>query len=173
MNLRIKNSQITLKVIGWIQIIGGILGFWVMSKIMLYTETVSGGILLVILVGLGLFSFSIYAGRHLLSEKEVTYGIILSIINQALQTVHFSMFGNGLSYSSGLVSLIGIENGFKFNFAIFSSVFNMSYLLESYDFMLKINLVAIFLILILVDIWRERKHGLENQVLDYSSPDQL
>ncbi len=166
MNLRIKNTSITLKALGWLQIIGGLLGFWVMARIMLYTDVLSGGALLVILIGLGLFSLSIYAGRYLLSKKDIGYGIIFSIVNQALQILHFSMFGNGFGYSSGMMGLIGIESGFKFNISAFASTFHMSYLLEEYTFMFKINLIPVFLIIVLVDIWRERQQPVESEELN-------
>ena len=76
MRLRIKNTNLTLKMIGWLQILGGIVGLGIMAYIMYETGTITGVILLLILIGIGLFSFSIYSGKRIVTELQSLKGII-------------------------------------------------------------------------------------------------
>lgn len=163
MRLRIKNTTLTLQIISWLQIIGGITGLGLMAYLMLQTGTINGAILLLFLIGIGLFSYSIYSGKKLLTDTEKATGIILSIINQIIQLFHWSMFGYGLSYSSGAEITIGIQAlTLKFNFSAIVSTFKMA--IESNDeFFIKINIVAALLIFVLMDILKELKSRHEKQ----------
>jgi len=96
MKLRIKNTSITLKIIGWLQIIGGILGLGVMAYIMYQTGTITGIVLLLLLIGIGLFSFSIYSGQLIITELHKSRGIIYSIINQFLQLFNGAFWDTNL-----------------------------------------------------------------------------
>ncbi|KAA5821202.1 hypothetical protein FPF71_17005 [Algibacter amylolyticus] len=163
MRLRIKSTNLTLKIISWIQLIGGITGIGLMAYLMLNTGELSGAILLIFLSGLALFIFSIYAGKRLLCERTKKAGIILSVINQILQIIQFDISGNGLSYSSGIEFLVGIKNNMlSFDFGIIKSSFNMSINTDSTDFEFIINFAAIILIIVLLDIWKEFRE--ENKI---------
>jgi hypothetical protein len=152
-----KNLNLLIKIIGWMQIVGGVVGLGLMASIMVKTETISGIILFLFLTGLSLFIFSIYCGTTLLSKNTVYKGLILSLFNQALQFVQWCLFGYGLSYSAPLQFLIGIKGSlsFDFNMAI-ASTFNMSFN-TSDDYFLKINLIAILVFIILLKIYRRLK----------------
>src|SRR5688572_14400055 len=101
MRLRIKNTTLTLQIISWLQIVGGVSGLGLVAYLMLQTGTINGAILLIFVIGLGLFSFSIYSGKRLLTDETKRTAIILSIINQVVQLFQWSLFGFALSYSSG------------------------------------------------------------------------
>lgn len=89
-------------------------------------------------------------------EKKGT-GIILSIINQALQLFQWSMLGYGLSYSSGAEITLGIQGAtLKFNIAAIVSTFKMSINTDD-EFFIKINLIAVLIIFVLADIVKELK----------------
>ncbi|HYG38633.1 MAG TPA: hypothetical protein VD908_08445 [Cytophagales bacterium] len=164
MRIRIKNTSLTLKIISWLQIIGGVTGIWLMAYLMLQTETITGPLLLIFLIGLGLFTYSIYSGGRLLKDSDKSTGIILSIINQIFQLFQWSMFGFGLSYSSGAELVLGIEGvSFNFNFAAVMSNFNMS-INNDNGFFIKINLLAVFIIIMLVDILAELKEKKQEEI---------
>jgi hypothetical protein len=157
MELRIKNTLLTLQIIGWLQVIGGISGIGLVAYLMLQTDTINGPLLLIFLIGLTLFSYSIYSGKRLLNDESKVTATILSIINYVFQLCQWSLLGYGLSYSSGAEITLGIEGlAFKFNFSVIASNFKM--LINSDDeFLIKINLIAVLVIFVLVDILKEMK----------------
>ncbi len=157
MKLRIKNTTLTLQAISWLQIVGGITGLGLLAYLMLQTGTINGSILLIFLIGIGLFSYSIYSGNRLLSDEKKENGIILSIINQVLQIVQWSILGYGLSYSSGVELTIGLKNmTLNFNFSVINSTFKMAINSDN-EFFIKINLIAVLVIFALADIKKELK----------------
>lgn len=160
MKLRIKNTDTTIKLISWIQILGGILGLGVMGYLLLQTGTINGPILLIFIIGIGLFSFCIYSGKRLLKDTEKTTALILSIINQVLQIFQWGIFGFAFAYSSGLELTVGFSGGsFKFDFSILTSNFQMTIWGDG-DFLFKVNIIAILLIFCLADILNELKEGI-------------
>ena len=52
------------------------------------------------LIGIGLYSFSIYAGSLMVKRRNEKMAIILSILNQSLQIFQFKILGFGLTYST-------------------------------------------------------------------------
>lgn len=157
MKLRIKNTTLTLQIISWLQTVGGITGLGLLAYLMLQTGTINGSILLIFLIGIGLFSYSIYAGNRLLFDEQKENGIILSIINQVLQILQWSILGYGLSYSSGVELTIGLKNmSLNFNFSVITSTFKMAINSDN-EFFIKINLIAVLVIFALADIRNELK----------------
>lgn len=157
MKLRFQNTRLTIQVLGWFQIIGGITGLGAVATLMLQTEEVNGAVLLMFLIGIALFLFSIYAGIRLLTDQRKNTAIILSMVNQALQLFQWSMLGYALTFSAGGELTIGIKGlGLTFNFAMITSNFAMAINSDS-DFFLKLNLIPVLVIYLLVDILRELK----------------
>jgi hypothetical protein len=157
MKLRIKNTDLTLKIIGWVQIIGGIIGIGAIGYILLQTETISGILLLLILIGIFLFSFSIFSGQKILTEPQNSAGIKYSLINQFIQLFQWGIFGYKMSVSAGLTFCIGFDKGsLVFNFTFITFEFNLS-IRSGNDAFFKINLVALLIILALFDILKEYK----------------
>ena len=155
MKLRIKNTHFTLTIIGWLQIVGGIAGLGLMAYLMLKTGTINGAILLMFLLGLGLFGFSIYSGKRLLTPGDKKMGIILSIINQVPQIIQWNLLGYALIYASGFQVAIGMANiGLSFGLSV--STFQMA-INSGGDFLFRINFAAIIIIGILGDILSELK----------------
>ncbi len=169
MRLRLKSTSLTMKIIGWFQIIGGVLGLGAVAYLMLNTGQVSGGVMLIFLIGISLFIFSIYAGRHLLIKDNPTFGLILSSINQGLQLFQWKILGWGMLYSSGTQFSVGLETKvdessrgllFNFNFKSIYSEFEFA-IMSGDNFRLRINLVALLILIVLVDILKEIKRGQE------------
>jgi hypothetical protein len=155
MKLRIKNTDLTIKIISWLQIVGGITGIGLMVYLMVQTGAINGAMMFIFLFGLALFCYSIYAGKTLLTETNKLKGIILAIINQCLQVVHFSLFGYGLSYSSGAEVALGFQDGtFKVSASAITSSFKMALHTDDPSFV-KINVFAILIIIVLLDIEKE------------------
>ena len=155
MKLRIKNTNLTIKIVSWLQIVGGITGIGLMVYLMVQTGAINGAMMVIFLFGLALFSYSIHAGKTLLTETNKLKGIVLSIINQCLQVVHFSLFGYGLSYSSGAEIALGFQEAtFKVSASAIMSSFKMALFTDD-PFFVKINVFAIVIIVVLLDIEKE------------------
>lgn len=155
MQMRIKNTAITTKILSWVQIIGGIYGLGLIVWLLLKTQTINGPILLIFLTGLSLFIFSIVSGRYLLNSSKLKLGLILTLINFCLQLVDFKVNGYGLTYCAGINLTIGVDNGFKLGFGLINSIFNMSINSDDAEFVLKLNISAIFIIWLTSDIYDE------------------
>jgi hypothetical protein len=157
MKPRIKNTQLTLKLISWLQIVGGIAGLGLMAYLMLRTGAINGTLLLILLLGVGIYSFSIYSGKRLLTDVDKKTGIVLSIINQVPQIIQWSLLGYAFTYASGFQLAIGIANtGLSFGFSIITSSFQMAINSDN-EFLFRVNFAAIILIGVLGDILAELK----------------
>ena len=167
MTLGIKNTKITLLIISWIQIIGGIIGLGLIASILLKTGVINGALLLIFLVGLILFWYSIYSGIKLLTDKTKDTAIILSIINQTMQIFQWNMLGYAFSYCAGVGLTLGIQGQIlNLDFSALMSTFKMS-INNTDEFFIKINLVAILLIFILfitLKKLRKNKRTQEKQI---------
>jgi hypothetical protein len=143
-----KGSKVRLRILAWYQMVGGIMGILLTFWLIFRMGQVNGLIILIVLLALGLYGFSIYSGRLLLTD-HYTKGLRLTIINQALQVLQFAMLGYGFLYASGLMFAVGIkmENGltFDFNFGI-TSTWNISFASSETPFNISINLIAIYFI---------------------------
>jgi hypothetical protein len=169
MRLRIRNTVLTLKIIAWWQIIGGILGMAVMAYIMLHTDTVTGPVLLLILIGVGLFGFSIFSGKKIITDIEKSSGIIYSIINQSIQLLQWSVLGYKLVYSSGLQVTIGIQkSSLVFNFNALMSEFSIA-IKSDEDFFLRLNISALLLVFVLFNILEEKRKTQATMSIDSSN----
>lgn len=144
-----KFSKLNIvSIVSWLQILGGIVGLAVIANLLLQTEIINGALLLIFLTGIGLFLFSIYAGKELFVDRNKK-GFIVTMINQSLQLFQWNIMGYGISYCSGPEILIGIK-GFAliFNVSLFSA-FSMS-IRSSNDSFISVNLVPVLIIILLV-----------------------
>lgn len=143
-----KSSKLRLKILAWYQIIGGILGLLLTIWLIAHMQQINGLILLIILFAASLYSFSIYCGRLLLTDKYLT-GFKLSIINQIIQIPQFAMLGYAFWYASGLMFTLGVRLSdgltFTFDFGLFST-YQISIATGETVFKLAINLVAIYMV---------------------------
>lgn len=155
MELRIRNTAFTIKILGWLQIVGGITGIGSVSWLTINVGDVNGAVLFIILTGYLLNVLSITAGVKLLDTATLKLGMILSIVNNCIQIVQFRLFGYAFTFSSGAAISIGIHDGLKFNFAIVTSDFNMAINTDDRDFLFMINILAVIIAAALFDIWTE------------------
>lgn len=160
-----KDTASKLKALGIYQIAGGVIGllltFWIIKGVTLF----SGLLLLVLLVAIGLYSYSIYCGILLLKKK--ISGLRHSLINQVFQLVSFLIAGFAFQYISGIFISIGLDltNSFNFIFNVGISSWQININGDAEPFLLNFNLVALILILFIEELRKKiNKEELENQL---------
>jgi hypothetical protein len=145
---KIKNKDTKLKVLGYYQLIGGIAGLVTTFYLIAQTATITGLILILYLIALGLYSFSIYCGIQILKNRK--HSLDVSLINQYLQLISFAILGYGFKYVSGLLLSVGVDltNSFdmKFNVGIMST-WEMNWNTDADKIEFNLNLVALFFII--------------------------
>lgn len=161
MKLRIKNTDLTIRILGIYQLLGGIVGLGVTGWLLLKTGTINGPVLFILLTAIGFYSLSIKAGSLLL-KKRMKEGLIYSMVNQILQFVAFSVGGNMYKFISGGKTLIGFDftNGFHFKIDFgLTSEFNFSILVDEQHYFVYVNILAILVLYVLSDIYEELKNA--------------
>ncbi|MDQ2180192.1 hypothetical protein [Marinifilum sp. D714] len=157
MKYRIKDTKTTLKIIGIYQILGGIFGLCISGWLLMRTGQINGPILLIFLVAIGLYLFSIQSGNLILQKNRVKRGIIYSMIHHAIQVIAISTGEYKYEYYSGAKGTIGFEftKGFEFNFGIGLSEFNFTINSDSGELFLFVNIFAIIVLIVLNDIYKD------------------
>ncbi len=148
-----KINLVLIRLIGVIQILGGLLGltltfrqgFGFVFNYFIYFIIITFA-----------FSFGIYCGVILLT-KNISRGINLSIINQFLQVVQFSILGNGIEYVAGIYFAIGFSDTPSFNlqykFSTYKSSCFLSFMTGDEEIKVMINLIAILFIVYLYKVY--------------------
>lgn len=133
--------------LAYYQIAGGIIGLLLLIWYIAHTVTITGIIILVFILTLGLYSFSIYCGNQLLKGK-ISVGLKLSQINQSLQILNIAILGYAFKYVAGLILSVGIDytNEFKFILDYSLSEFQFRINKDITIVTVGINLVAVFLV---------------------------
>ncbi|MBQ4805818.1 hypothetical protein J8L88_23375 [Aquimarina sp. MMG015] len=132
-----KIIELTPKIIGIYQIVGGV--FLILSSLFISPFQLK----IITQISLLLFaSFSVIAGYLLLKEKK--NGILLSVINQALQIIKFQIFSYGFKYYTPLFLGLVITDELSFGLDIQPG---MSFILgpsePDYNMFFGMNLIAI------------------------------
>jgi hypothetical protein len=142
----INKDQLKLKLIAWYEIAGGFLGLCLVIWLIATTGTITGITLLIFALAIGLYSFSIFCGIQLF-KNPLKLGLTISIINQILQIINFSIFGLGYKYIAGILITFGIDytsalkSTMNFSVSTFQIIINQ----EKEVFTVGINIVAAFL----------------------------
>lgn len=146
------SRNIQIKAIAIYQILGGVIGIALLVLVMFGGEvTVTQEVLrFSILAGL-LYIFSILCGRMLFRNPRK--GLRLSLVNQVLQVVYFSIGAWAFQYVAGLRIGVGVDmvGGWIFKFRLALSSFHFSAGSDLGQKFVGVNLVALFLI-----FWLER-----------------
>lgn len=157
MKYRLKNTKITVLAIAIYQIIGGLTGIGLIAWLLLRTQAINGALLLIFLTAVGLYLLSIKAGMYLL-EKDYKKGLIYSIIIQTFQVVAIGLGSHKFDFYSGSKANIGFNftDGFnlKLDFGLTSQI-NFAINSSDKEYFLYINIIAIFLIYVLSDLYNE------------------
>ena len=96
-----KEIEQHLKILGFYQLIGGIVGIIMCAYFF-------NNILIQIIVSFGFYGFCCYCG-YLLIRRKYLKGLNYSILNQAFQIISFGIFGFAIKYTSGLYAGFGID----------------------------------------------------------------
>lgn len=165
MKLRIISTKTTILILGIYQIIGALLGFYIIAQFLLRTQEVSGTTLLILFITIGLYSLSMKAGTVLI-RKKYKRGLILSLINQIFQVVAIALGGYKYDFSSGAKIAAGFNftDGFLMKLNLqFTSEFSLAWK-SGEEYFLSINLLAIFLLYLIVDIYEEIFNNKKNKI---------
>jgi len=160
-----KDTVSKLKALGIYQIAGGVVGLLLTVWSILNLTVISALLLLILLIAVLLYSYSIYCGILLVRNKIA--GLKHSLINQFLQIINFLISGFAFKYISGVFLSFGIDLTdsfyFLFNFGI--SSWQISLYGDSEPFIVSFNFVALFLILFIENLKKKiDKEQLENQL---------
>jgi len=164
-NIISKNIQPKLKGIGLYQIAGGVIGLGLSIWVIAGLTTTTLSLIVLLLIAIGLYSYSIYCGTLLL--KNNISGLNLSLINQYLQLFGISFYGFAFQYISGVSVLAGIDltDSFLMTFNFGVSQWQFSINDQNHPTTFNFNLVALFLILYIEKLKKEiRKDQLERQI---------
>ncbi|WPO77179.1 hypothetical protein [Flavobacterium sp. KACC 22761] len=142
-----QKTEKNIKILGIYQIIGGILG----TALTLYFSGKAGilnfPILKMTIVFLSFYSFSIYCGI-LLVKKNYVRGLNLSIINQILQIISFSVLGFTFAYTSGMFISFGLnlttDTLLTYNMGL--TTFNFKWNADPEYAAVSINIIALILL---------------------------
>lgn len=158
MGLTNQTIDYRMKILGYYQIIGGLLGVLITIRLLIGQETINGLTLFFILIAGCLYSFSIYCGNLL--RKLDLKALVCSKWNQGLQIVEFGLFGIGFRYFSGIYFRFGFNWSEKFipNIDIGLSSWTLSYLPQNMDvIILYVNIVPLLALLLIFKIERDIK----------------
>lgn len=151
------NSKSDLFKLGLYQIIGGGVGIlFLLSSLTSFSE-LSIIIILILLAGLILFSFSVFCG--ILCLKSFNTALRYSVINQFLQIVGFAVFGFFFKYVAGIFVSAGIDlfDGFKLTFNFGISEFQLFFNRENDHAGINLNFFALGIIYWIEKIKNKRK----------------
>jgi len=152
MKLRDKNTNLTIRIIGWIQILGSFTGCYFIYKLLQQTASINGLPAIISVTGILVFFFSFFAGLKLLMSKNRKTGVILSLVNQGAQLFQWSFMGYGFVYTSfAELSVVLNQHSLNIDFGMFESFFSV-YLNSSEGIFFKVNILAALLMVMLYNI---------------------
>ena len=150
-NTNIKQKRKILRIIGIYEIIGGSVGIGLILWGGFLTDKLSFIAILLILMIIGFYTFSIYAGAKLFWHHEKM--IVFSKIVQYIQIPSIAVSGFAFTMFAGVSFIIGVDYTnellFKFNFALLPSNSEIRINRHSSEIFGYINLIPVFIIYIL------------------------
>ena len=161
----IKENISINKKIDWIayyQIGGGIIGAVLLVMMTLEQVQTSSLSFLYFLIPILFFSFSVFAGIHLLKRHKSS--TLITQINQVIQIPQLSLFGFSYQYFAGLFLGLGISNelGIGFNFSLPNFKFVLTN--SNDEFLFMVNLIPIILVILLKKF--QRKLEQNNRIIE-------
>jgi len=143
-------SKKSLLKLGLYQIIGGCLGILIFVWEILHVSVISGPAVILILIAIAFFAYSIYTGSQCIKMTEKA--LMHSFINQGMQILSFNMVGYTFKYVAGFYVGLGIDltSSFRFTYGAGISEINISLFQQTQNIQIGINIIAI-IIFVLVD----------------------
>ena len=141
-----KETESDLIKLGLYQVVGGAVGLILILWSIYKSPLMSGLLVLIYLLVLLFFGYSILCGILCLKLKK--NALEYSLVNQILQVVGFAMMGFAFKYVAGFFLTIGLNlsDSIKFGFGAGISKFDFNFNNERERFELDFNLIAFALI---------------------------
>jgi hypothetical protein len=142
-----------MKFLGYYQILGGLLGTYIVISSFIRVQSLGGLQLLFYLMAIGLSTFSIYSG-NLLRTEDIK-GIKYSTWCQISQVLQMSFLGFTFGYSSGIEFALGfhLTEVFKTDFSLNYASFIIKYTFQDTgEFYMFVNFIPLVLIYLLGDL---------------------
>lgn len=161
-----KTIMAKTKFLGIYQIAGGIIGLGLSIRLISQLQDISLLLLLILLIGVFLYFFSIYCGIQILQKKDI--GLKYSLANQYLQLVTFTVFGFTFQYFSGVFVAIGYDftESFLLTFNAGVSSWKISINTDEEMLLFSFNFVAFYLIIFINKLRKEINDKKVEQELD-------
>lgn len=145
-----KTINYSIIFIGICQLLGGLSGLVLVFKSSPFYVLKN---LLSFVVIISIFFYSTFCGIKLIRGKQLLVGIKHSLINQYLQLIQFEIFGYGLYYVSGCYLALGFSDTPKLHLITNGSIFNsscfISFLRNTNEITVSINIISLLIIIIL------------------------
>ena len=156
-----KETESAITKLGIYQIIGGSLGILIILWSMYKSPFFTGLTILIYLLILLFFAYSIFCGTLCLKTKS--NALKHSLINQLLQLIGFAMLGFAFKYVAGIYFTVGLDltEAFKLDFGVGISKFDFNINKENERFEIDLNLVALVLVLWIDKLIKKRKNDIE------------
>ena len=132
--------------LGLYQIFGGSIGILVLIWGIFKSNNFSGFIILIYLLVLIFFLYSIFCGTLCLKTEK--NALVHSLTNQLIQVIGFAIFGFAFKYFAGLYFTFGINltESIKSGFGVGISKFNFNFNIEKDRLEIDFNLIALAII---------------------------
>lgn len=156
---RIKNTNTTLLILGYYQILGGIIGIGVISRFLIRMNAINGPFLFIFLLSIFLFGFSIQSGSLLLQNDKLKRGLLFSIINHSLQLFSIGFGNYKYGFYSGVKGIVGFDftDKFELDFEFAFSSIDMGLNMGGDELFFNVNIVSLILLSLLISIYNELK----------------
>lgn len=155
-----------IKTLGLYQVAGGLVGIIIIVWGIFKNGTFSLQVLLVYLLVILFFAYSIYAGICCLYNKK--NALQVSLINQLLQLFSFAVMGYAFKYASGIYLSIGIDLTDSYDFSVGAGIssFTFNFNIETERLEIEINLIALALILWIDRLIKKTKEKAEIKAIN-------
>lgn len=147
LNKKIKQKRNILRSIGIIEIIGGTTGIGLILWLLLQGFQTNSYILLIFIIAICFYIYSIFAGINLFRKKEK--GILHSEILQFIQIIAFSLNGTTYLLTSGGNLFIGFNlanNEIELKLNFLASEFQLNLMSSEISNFVYINFFSVFIL---------------------------
>ena len=159
MTQALDKEKVLFNLIAYYQIIGGFYGLYSIVTQLAKLQTVSGLGVIIHLIIIGLYSFSIFCGNLVRFKKQK--GLQLTKWSQLSQLFQFNISGLAFWYISGFGVSIGYgkaDDFIEFIYLNLSSMYFKYNLKEAEDFYFFINLIPLVIIFLVEKLERKMKN---------------
>jgi hypothetical protein len=169
-NISAKYIDSRITALAAYQLIGGIIGLYYLVSLIMSAGRIPPLLVMIVALGLACYLFSVFCGIFLFKDRVL--GTRLSLVNQLLQVLSFSLFGYGYEYVAGISTTVNIDFLPTYSVSLNSGLSNWYALLNGEGDIrrISINLVAIFLVFFISRLQR-RIHQQALEEVEFDEPE--